>query len=173
MFDLRPCCGPYGSHMGPYVFVQKCYVSGSDGSVCQNNDWFLEISEASIHPRPAQSQKLERQIIIFLRGSAFITSVTFRVQTAPFDKITIDFCRSRRRLHDSDLPGAKNPNIWPKIPKIQKKSRKILKNQWIPRVPRWRPMWRPINYSRELVLGRDAMLPCFCHWFLVDHVHFH
>ena len=48
-----------------YVFFQKCYVSGSDGSVWQNNDGFLEISEASIHPRPAQSQKLERQIIIF------------------------------------------------------------------------------------------------------------
>ena len=42
--------------------------------------------EASIHPRPAQSQKLERQIIIFLRGSVFIKSLTFRVQTAPFDK---------------------------------------------------------------------------------------
>ena len=41
----------------------------------------------------------------------FFKSDTFRVQTAPFDKITIDFCRSRRRLHDSDLPGAKNLNI--------------------------------------------------------------
>ena len=51
-------------------------------------------------------------------------SVTFRVQTAPFDKITIDFCRSRRRLHDSDLPGPKNPNILPKIPKILKKIKK-------------------------------------------------
>ena len=41
----------------------------------------------------------------------FFKSVTFRVQTAPFDKITIDFCRSRRRLHDSDLPGAKKHKI--------------------------------------------------------------
>ena len=41
----------------------------------------------------------------------FFKSDTFRVQTAPFDKITIDFCRSRRRLHDSDLILTKNPNI--------------------------------------------------------------
>ena len=45
----------------------------------------------------------------------FFKSVTFRVQTAPFDKITIDFCRSRRRLHDSDLPGAKKHKIGPKF----------------------------------------------------------
>ena len=50
---------------------------------------------------------------------------------APFDKITIDFCRSRRRLHDSDLILTKNHNIWPKIQKIFQKSRKIPKNQWI------------------------------------------
>ena len=74
----------------------------------------------------------------------FVKNFTFRVQTAPFDKITIDFCRSRRRLHDSDLPGAKKHKIEPTIPKIPQKSRKILQNQWIPRVPRWRPMWRPM-----------------------------
>ena len=52
----------------------------------------------------------------FFQGvSVFIKSVTFRVQTAPFDKITIDFCRSRRRLHDSDLPGAKKHKIGPKL----------------------------------------------------------
>ena len=44
-------------------------------------------------------------------GSVFIKSVAFRVQTAPFDKITTDFCRSRRRLHDSDFILTKNPNI--------------------------------------------------------------
>ena len=51
----------------------------------------------------------------FSGGSVFIKSVMFRVQTAPFDKITIDFCRSRRRLHDSDLPGAKKHKIGPKF----------------------------------------------------------
>ena len=55
----------------------------------------------------------------FFQGvSVFIKSVTFRVQTAPFDKITIDFCRSRRRLHDSDFILTKNLNIF------DKKSRK-------------------------------------------------
>ena len=41
----------------------------------------------------------------------FFQNITFRVQTAPFDKITIDFCRSRRRLHDSDFILTQNPNI--------------------------------------------------------------
>ena len=118
---------------GPYVSFQKWGVEGPDGSVWQNNDWFLQISEASTHPRPSQSQKTKAWDYHFLRGSVFIKSVALRVQTAPFDKITIDFCRSRRRLHDSDLILNKNPNIWPKIPKIPKKSRKIPKNQWIPR----------------------------------------
>mgnify|MGYP003323632222 CR=1 FL=1 len=36
-----------------------------------------------------------------------IKSVTFRVQTAPFDKRTIDFWRSRKHLHVSDLLKAK------------------------------------------------------------------
>ena len=49
--------------------------------------------------------------MIFKGGRVFIKSEAFRVQMAPFDKITIDFCRSRRRLHDSDLPGAKNLNL--------------------------------------------------------------
>ena len=33
----------------------------------------------------------------------FVKNVTFRVQTAPFDKITIDFWRSRRRLYIPNL----------------------------------------------------------------------
>ena len=37
----------------------------------------------------------------------FVKNVTFRVQTAPFDKITIDFWRSRRRLYIPDLLKAK------------------------------------------------------------------
>ena len=37
----------------------------------------------------------------------FFQKVTFRVQTAPFDKITIDFWRSRRRLLIPDLLEAK------------------------------------------------------------------
>ena len=40
----------------------------------------------------------------------FVKNVTFRVQTAPFDKITIDFWRSRRRLYIPDLLKAKNSN---------------------------------------------------------------
>ena len=40
----------------------------------------------------------------------FVKNVTFRVQTAPFDKITIDFWRSRRRLYIPDLLKAKKPN---------------------------------------------------------------
>ena len=40
---------------------------------------------------------------------------------------------------------SKNLNIWSKNQKIFEKIRKILKNQWIPRVPRWRPMWSPIG----------------------------
>ena len=38
-------------------------------------------------------------------------NVTFRVQTAPFDKITTDFWRSRRRLYIPDLLKAKNSNV--------------------------------------------------------------
>ena len=41
----------------------------------------------------------------------FLKKVTFRVQTAPFDKIRIEFWRSRRRLDVADLILAKNPNI--------------------------------------------------------------
>ena len=37
----------------------------------------------------------------------FFKSVTFRVQTAPFDKIRIEFWRSRRRLYIPDLLKAK------------------------------------------------------------------
>ena len=37
----------------------------------------------------------------------FFKSDTFRVQTAPFDKITTDFWRSRRRLLIPDLLKAK------------------------------------------------------------------
>ena len=37
----------------------------------------------------------------------FVKNVTFRAQTAPFDKITIDFWRSRRRLYIPDLLKAK------------------------------------------------------------------
>ena len=37
----------------------------------------------------------------------FIQHVTFRIQTVPSDKITIDFWRSRKHLHDSDLHKAK------------------------------------------------------------------
>ena len=37
----------------------------------------------------------------------FLKKVTFRVQTAPFDKITIEFWRSRRRLYIPDLLKAK------------------------------------------------------------------
>ena len=47
---------------------------------------------------------------------------------APFDKITIDFCRSRRRLHDSDLPGAKKHKIDQKSRKYKKHPEKLLKN---------------------------------------------
>ena len=121
--------------------------AAASGSVWWNNDWFLQISEASTRFPFSQSQKIKRQINNSLGGIVFIKSVMFRVQTAPFDKITIDFCRSRRRLHDSDLILTKNPNIWPKIPKIPQKSPKIPKNLWIPRIPRWRPMWRPIFSS--------------------------
>ena len=38
----------------------------------------------------------------------FLKKVTFRVQTAPFDKITTEFWRSRRRLYIPDLLKAKN-----------------------------------------------------------------
>ena len=41
------------------------------------------------------------------RKRAFVKNVTFRVQTAPFDKITIEFWRSRRRLYIPDLLKAK------------------------------------------------------------------
>ena len=41
----------------------------------------------------------------------FVKNVTFRVQTAPFDKITTDFWRSRRRLYIPDLLKAKNSNV--------------------------------------------------------------
>ena len=37
------------------------------------------------------------------RKRAFVKNVTFGVQTAPFDKITTDFWRSRRRLYIPDL----------------------------------------------------------------------
>ena len=37
----------------------------------------------------------------------FLKKVTFRVQTAPFDKITTEFWRSRRRLYIPDLLKAK------------------------------------------------------------------
>ena len=41
----------------------------------------------------------------------FVKNVTFRVQTAPFDKITIDFWRSRRRLYIPDLLKAKKSDV--------------------------------------------------------------
>ena len=37
----------------------------------------------------------------------FLKKVTFRVQTAPFDKVTTEFWRSRRRLYIPDLLKAK------------------------------------------------------------------
>ena len=41
----------------------------------------------------------------------FVKNVTFRVQTAPFDKITTDFWRSRRRLYIPDLLKAKKSGV--------------------------------------------------------------
>ena len=41
----------------------------------------------------------------------FFKSVTFRVQTAPFDKITTDFWRSRRHLYIPDLLKAKKSGV--------------------------------------------------------------
>ena len=45
------------------------------------------------------------------RKRAFVKNVTFRVQTAPFDKITTDFWRSRRRLYIPDLLKAKKSGV--------------------------------------------------------------
>ena len=71
----------------------------------------------------------------------FLKSDTFRVQTAPFDKITIDFCRSRRRLHDSDFILTKNLNIWLKIPKIPKNPEKYPKINGFPWISIVEPLW--------------------------------
>ena len=38
-------------------------------------------------------------------------NVTFRVQTAPFDKITMDFWRSRKRLYIPDHLKAKKQSL--------------------------------------------------------------
>ena len=46
--------------------------------------------------------------VVCKKTNLFVKNVTFRLQTAPFDKTTIAFWRSRKRLHDSDLPKAKN-----------------------------------------------------------------
>ena len=40
----------------------------------------------------------------------FIKNATFRVQAALSDKMTTDFARSRKCLHDSDLSKAKQQN---------------------------------------------------------------
>ena len=54
--------GPIWAHM---LFVKNVTFRVQTAPFLQNNDGFLEISEASLHPRPAQSQKTERQIHIF------------------------------------------------------------------------------------------------------------
>ena len=42
------------------------------------------------------------------RKRAFVKNVTFRVQTAPFDKITMDFWRSQKHLY---IPRAKKLSV--------------------------------------------------------------
>ena len=66
------------------------------------------------HTRPPQSPKLKSQINILVWVSGFIKNVR-SVQTILFDKITIDFCRARKRLQDSDLPKVNKPEMGPNI----------------------------------------------------------
>ena len=41
----------------------------------------------------------------------FVRNVTFRVQTAPFDKATMDFSRFRKHLYIPDLLKAKKSSV--------------------------------------------------------------
>merc|ERR1711904_205012 len=107
----RSGLGPIGAHLGPYVFLKKVTFRVQMAPFDKITIDFWRSRRRLYIPDLLKAKKLRRQIIIFLGGSVFIKSVTFRVQTAPFDRITIDFCRSWRRLHDSDLILTKNPNI--------------------------------------------------------------
>ena len=89
------------------------------------------------------------RLSFFKGGSVFIKSVTFRVQTAPFDKITIDFCRSRRCLHDSDLPGAKKTQNWQNIQKISLKISKNPQKSMDFHGDCVEPMWRPKAFQKR------------------------
>ena len=41
----------------------------------------------------------------------FVKNFTLRVQTAPLDRIAIDFWRSRKHLHVSNLPKTQNSKV--------------------------------------------------------------
>ena len=107
----RSGLGPKWAHMGPYVFLKKVTFRVQTAPFDKITTEFWRSRRRLYIPDLLKAKKMRRQIIIFWGGSVFFKSVTFRVQTAPFDKITIDFCRSRRRLHDSDLPGAKKHKV--------------------------------------------------------------
>ena len=102
--------GPIWAHMGPYVFLKKVTFRVQTAPFDKITTEFWRSRRRLYIPDLLKAKKLRRQIIIFLGGSVFIKSVTFRVQTAPFDKITIDFWRSRKRLHVSDLK-ARNSKV--------------------------------------------------------------
>ena len=146
----RSGLGPIWAHMGPYVFLKSDTFRVQTAPFDKIRTEFRRSRRRLYIPDLLKAKKMRRQIIIFYGGSVFFKSDTFRVQTAPFDKITIDFCRSRRRLHDSDFILTKNSNIWSKIPKIPQQFWKIPKNQWISMDFHGFPLWSHCGATVEL-----------------------
>ena len=98
-------------HMGPYVFFKSDTFRVQTAPFDKIRIEFWRSRRRLLIPDLLKAKSMRRQITIFEGGSVFFKSDTFRVQMAPFDKITTDSWRSRRRLHDSDLILTKNPNI--------------------------------------------------------------
>ena len=108
--------GPTWAHMGPYgpgpdpyeveplqdfVFYTHLYQQSSFSMQIQARE-----NTSGLGPGPGRGPYGPIWALMF-----FVKNVTFRVQTAPFDKITTDFWRSRRRLYIPDLLKAKNSNV--------------------------------------------------------------
>ena len=109
-----PGWGPYGpiwALMGPYIVpygplwaLMGAY--GPEKSQKIRLCWVRVGAQSGLGPGPGWGPYGPIWALMF-----FVKNVTFRVQTAPFDKITIDFWRSRRRLYIPDLLKAKNSNV--------------------------------------------------------------
>ena len=133
--SYRALLGPYGPILGPYgsiwAHMGPARAHASHETISEINPFLNKKKYKPTMYQPTICQHpmlLKKECLFFFTFPAlqrpgpgpygpiwalmfFVKDVKLRVQTAPFDKITTDFWRSRRRLYIPDLLKAKNSNV--------------------------------------------------------------